>query len=643
MLEICFWEPDSEGKIVRSNRIPDTVVGISRFQQVVLHQGRIEQWMTDSINKWSQGKIQVERPKLPVTLDIDESKVKDKDAYPVQVKVVTLTEQEANPDQFGSKIANGLFRQLGGEKDIADEESLKDHEVETINAKYVIGCDGAHSWVRKKLGIEMEGESTDYIWGVLDTVPITDFPDIRNRCAIHSKDSGSVMIIPREDGLVRLYIQLKETPRDPNTMAAADDNAEAAKKGRIDRSKITPEVILENARKIFYPYKLDIVDTKWYTAYQIGQRVTPKFGVHDRVFIAGDACHTHSPKAGQGMNTSMMDTYNLAWKISHVLKGLADPKILSTYESERKTVAQDLINFDHKLSRLFSGKPGEGGIDLKEFHAVFERGNEFASGAVIDYTPSCIVSKPETKLVAGLESETAGEDKSSGSMSFELHEKFCSPLAKNTPIGRRLDHAKVVTFSDAKPIWLNDRTLSDGRWRVLVFPGDIANDKTKFAFTKDFSDYLLDRAQSFVQKYTPATAQLYSVIDVILVLANKRVEIEWNDIPEAFRHRDEAGRMDYWSVYTDEPSYHQGHGKIYEKYGIDPKQGAVLVVRPDGYVSLVAETSMNGVKEIENFFDGFMVEQKPSWKSDGFIESEREEKMFETYGNNDIGFPTLAR
>lgn len=637
MLEICFWEPNEKKEIARSNRIPDTVVGISRFQQVVLHQGRIEQWMTDSINKWSQGKLKVERPKLPVSLDIDESKVDDVNAYPVTVKVKTLSDDEADPEQFGSKIANGLFRQLGGEKDLDVDDN---HETEIIHAKYVIGCDGAHSWVRKQLGIEMEGESTDYIWGVLDTVPITNFPDIRNRCAIHSADSGSIMIIPREDGLVRLYIQLRETPRDPSTKSeseAGSNDTAGAKKGRVDRSLITPEVILENARKIFHPYKLDIVDTKWYTAYQIGQRVSPQFHKNNRVFIAGDACHTHSPKAGQGMNVSMMDTYNLAWKVAQVVKGLAKPEILPTYESERRQIARDLINFDYKFSRLFSGKPGEGGISLSEFHQVFEKGNEFASGTIVDYEPSLLVKKPVTKMEK-LESENGGR----ALMDFEFRAEYTTPSAKNVSVGRRLDHAKVVTYSDAKPIWLADRMKSDGRWRVLLFSGDIAKYSKGFDFARKFSDYLLSK-DSFVKKYTPATAQLYSVIDVILVSASDRRSVEWNDYPEAFRHKDEVGRMDYWSIYTDEESYHQGHGKIYEKYGICPEAGALLVIRPDGYVSVATEASEKGIKEIEDFFANVLIEQNPSWSSHGFLNSEREELLVDTYGNNDVGFPVLAR
>ena len=87
------------------------------------------------------------------------------------------------------------------------------------------------------------------------------------------------------------------------------------------------------------------------------------FDAHRRVFLAGDAVHTHSPKAGQGMNVSMQDTYNLGWKIALVAKGIAKRSILSTYQSERRRVAQDLIDFDHSFSRLFSGRPAKDVMD----------------------------------------------------------------------------------------------------------------------------------------------------------------------------------------------------------------------------------------------------------------------------------------
>lgn len=122
------------------------------------------------------------------------------------------------------------------------------------------------------------------------------------------------MVIPRENKLVRLYTQLKNV--DGNCGRVCLAHSSSLYKATLltvdwfqfDRSKITPAVILDAAQKIIAPYTLTYQYCDWWTAYQIGQRVGSKFSAHDRIFLAGDAVHTHSPKAGQGMNVSMQDS-----------------------------------------------------------------------------------------------------------------------------------------------------------------------------------------------------------------------------------------------------------------------------------------------------------------------------------------------
>lgn len=123
--------------------------------------------------------ITVSRGVLPESLIIDESTVEDPDAYPITVQLRNLTEEEAMPaQQKGSEVQDGLFRSNLAEDDTEDliiKSREKEGVVETVKAKYMIGCDGAHSWTRGQMGSELQGEPTDFIWGVLDIVPITDF------------------------------------------------------------------------------------------------------------------------------------------------------------------------------------------------------------------------------------------------------------------------------------------------------------------------------------------------------------------------------------------------------------------------------------------------------------------------------------
>ncbi|KGU20721.1 hypothetical protein MGK_06133 [Candida albicans P57055] len=623
MIEMCFWSPNSNGQLERNSRVADTIPGISRFTQSVIHQGNIEKWFVDSIDYFSEGKIQIERPLLPVSINVkEENEGKSNiDDYPVEVKVVKVSSEEARPEQYGNKnVANGLFRQFDGDQDKsykekpASEEEEEDGEVEEedceiIHTKYVVGCDGAHSWVRKQLDIDMEGEQTDFVWGVLDMVPITNFPDIRNRCAIHSKDSGSVMVIPRENDLVRFYIQLKEVERDPATktdnkkFTGNVDDTQAKTKGRIDRSKITPELILKQAQKIFEPYTLEMTDLSWYTGYQIGQRVSPQFSkFNNRVFIAGDACHTHSPKAGQGMNVSMQDTYNLGFKLALVCKGLAKQEILSTYQSERLKVARDLIAFDHKLSRLFSGKPMIpnsdilDGVDMDEFHQVYLEGNKFASGTIVDYEDSLLINKSKSK-----------QDKNDDGDGDGL--MVMNKLAPKIPIGRRLYSVKMISQADGRPIHIADRLSSDGRFRVLIFPGDIKQYPNNLKILHSFQD-LLDDSKNFLKKFTPLNAFQDSVIDIITIHNNNRHEVEIFDFPDFTHPLDYKHRCDYWKLYSGKgDTYHEGKINMYDDYGIDPKHGVILVIRPDSHVAKVVPFSIDGLKQVDEYFKKFMIDQ----------------------------------
>src|SRR5207248_11634908 len=108
---------------------------------------------------------------------------------------------------------------------------------------------------------------------------------------------------------------------------------------------ITPDRAVAAVRRMLHPYSLHVKETAWWSIYEIGQRLCDRFddtsnasaaGVPPRVFIAGDACHTHSPKAGQGMNVSMQDGFNLGWTLAAVVRCLAAPELLRTYSDERR-------------------------------------------------------------------------------------------------------------------------------------------------------------------------------------------------------------------------------------------------------------------------------------------------------------------
>lgn len=403
------------------------------------------------------------------------------------------------------------------------------------------------------------------------------------RCAIHSASSGSVMVIPRENGLVRLYIQLSEIKPDAS--------------GRADRSKITPEVIIAAAQKTLAPYKITYNYCDWWTAYQIGQRVGNTFHKHNRVFLAGDAVHTHSPKAGQGMNVSMQDTYNLGWKIGLVARGVCPREILGTYETERRKIANDLIDFDHRFSRLFSGRPAkdaadEAGISMAEFKKVFEKGNEFASGLSVDYDKSILVAKPdddEEKQTVGLN----GDAKKTAELN-----NF-----NNIKLGMRFPNFQVLNQSDARPWPFQTFLKSDGRFRIILFAGNILSHHQQLRIQNFCS--ALSQPHSFLHRVTPKNNPIDSVIEILTLHSAPRTAVEFFEhFPDLLHPFCEERGWDYGKIFVDDGSYHEGHGRAYEGYGVDKKKGRVVVVRPDGYVGFMGE--IEDVGALEGYFGGVL-------------------------------------
>ncbi|KAG8995663.1 hypothetical protein FRB94_008888 [Tulasnella sp. JGI-2019a] len=543
----AFYNPSASGGIERTGRAPDVTAASARYPfEVTLHQGAIENIFKDSMKNLG---LQVDRPLQPVELQVsqDTKELSDPDAYPIKVTLKRLDDSQA------ADVAKDRHINTGGP---TPPPVNRFEETEVVRAKYVVGADGAHSWVRKTLGFTMDGEQTDYIWGVVDSVPDTDFPDIRNRCAIHS-ENGSCMIIPREGDTVRLYVQLSEI--------------ELGQSGRLEKSKMGPEQVMEVARKSFSPYTISFPKPiEWWTMYIIGQRVASQFSAHERVFIAGDACHTHSPKAGQGMNASMNDTHNLAWKLALVLRGTAQQSLLKTYQAERRKYAQDLINFDKKFSALFSGKPKSetnlDGVSHEEFLEAFQTFGGFTSGIGIHYQDSAIVDSTNQSAAAHL------------------------------TIGMRCLPTINQRAADCRPYNIQDLLPADTRFKLLLFPGELKNEKQMSKLRSLATE--LEQDTGFLKKYTPKNLAADSVFDIITICTDKKEVCNYTDVPATLRS--------HWSkVFTDDVSIAGGlGGTTYETYGISP-EGAMVVVRPDGYIGMVAAFDGSG-SQLEHYFGGFL-------------------------------------
>ncbi|GAB1212779.1 hypothetical protein ATERTT37_001926 [Aspergillus terreus] len=523
-IEVAFWgsNPTSSGMgIVRKRSAHATTPGLSHMPRVILNQARFNEMWLEAMRRRNGQEVDYGHKVTKVT--VDEEKATDPDAYPV-----TIVAQ-------------------------------KDGQEQVFEAKYCLASDGAHSAVRKSLGFNMVGETSDSVWGVMDVFPRTNFPDIRKQCIIQS-DAGSIITIPREGGsMVRVYVEL-----------AAGTNAK----------EVTLEQIQNASRQVFHPYALDVADVWWWSAYPIGQRIADHFSKANRVFLTGDACHTHSPKAGQGMNVSLQDGYNIGWKLASVLKGHAGPKLLETYVLERQKVADVLINWDKVWAKQMCSIAKEDGgvVDANgkiDFSEVFVKAEAFTAGLTVTYGDSIITQAGDSNQQA----------------------------ATNLKVGMRLPAAQVVRFCDAKVMKTVNALPSDGRWRIMIFPGDIRQPSasTKLA---QLGTYLFSN-HGPIRKYLPPGADIDSLIEVIVILSGERLEIQQDQIPDAFWPTTGKYRMrDLHKIYIDDETYHNGHGHAYDFYGIDPERGAVAIVRPDQYISKVLD--MKNHEGISAFFEKFL-------------------------------------
>jgi phenol 2-monooxygenase len=550
--ETAFWRPDDEQreKIVRGKVIQDVEDGLSEFPHVILNQARVHDFYLDVMRN-SAARLEPDYSRRLIDLTISNSPCGDAGEADLRKKPpeypVTVTFERVDPPRKGG--------------------------LETVRAGFVVGCDGAHSAVRKSLGIAMHGDSTNQAWGVMDLLAVTDFPDFRRKSVIHSASQGSVLIIPREGGyLVRLYVELDKL----------DENE------RVASRQVTADHLIRKARRILHPYTLEVKEIAWWSVYEIGQRLCDKFDnvlVQEverripRVFIAGDACHTHSPKAGQGMNVSMQDSFNLGWKVASVLLGRCSPRILHTYSNERQNVARELIEFDRKFAGMFSARPKDAadvasdGIVPAEFQDYFVLQGRFTAGTSTKYSSSIITGHSEYQHLAG-----------------------------GFGIGTRFHSAPVIRLADAKPVHLGHTIKADGRWRLFSFAD--GGDPTAFSSRpRRLCEFLAESPESPVRRYTPAGADIDSVIEVLAVFQQGHRELAIEAMPSLLLPRKgRYGLIDYEKIFCPDL---KSRNDIFDMRGIDRNRGCMIIVRPDQYVAHVLP--LDAFSELAEFFDGFMM------------------------------------
>ncbi|KAL4778622.1 FAD binding domain-containing protein [Aspergillus varians] len=529
--ERTAWDPSpgNEEKLIQGYVKPviEFTAGHRYPFVLLMHQGRTEQLLEADLLRYSKRGVQRETRLVDVSIDEHGD-----EEFPVRCVIETTGTQ-----------------------------------TRIVRCKHVVGADGAHSTVRRCMQLDLVGDSLGYMWGVVDLVLDTDFPDIRRFAAVRSAAGGSVIVIPREqipatgEYLNRLYIQI------PGEVAL-DVSVEEA---RAKRSEITLESLLETAGQVFKPFsikKKQGTAVEWWAIYHIGQRMTKDFIVRDstgvpRVFLVGDACHTHSPKAGQGMNVSMMDSYNLAWKLAYSIHGVTTPTpLLETYETERRAVARQLLDADKILSMAISQQmastqeAGDAqGLLSGRLDRIIRAMEGFSSGCGIQYPENALVELPA------------------------IHGTDINHLSGTLHPGTRVANVRLKRYADGAPRDLQDSFPSTGRFRILVLTSTDLLDPLGVS-----SSTLNTIGGTLLPAFPP------SLIEQVVLYPGLRGRrpFRWEDLPRTVKVYSEMRLFD-GSKEED----------AYARFGVAPDRGAMAVVRPDGYVGVVVD--LGDVDRVESY------------------------------------------
>ncbi|MCJ1414752.1 hypothetical protein MMC32_001080 [Xylographa parallela] len=443
---------------------------------------------------------------------------------------------------------------------------LKNHAtgaIELWHAGYILGCDGEASIVRQVASIGLDTHGVEKVWAVADVAVETSFPDIKRRSVLKSM-YGTCILGPSIEDRVRVI-----TPLTPAFLASMDPMEYSMDSHSSHDHRTHPTTLLSSLQTrlstVLSPWVFDIKGVVWISRYHNNKRLAVQFSdpTH-RVFLLGDACHTHSPLTNQSVNTGMMDAHNLSWKLALVLRGFASSSLLATYENERRPLAQQLISFDDKVDRIFSLHPNSPAV-YEGFHD-FEDGNNITSGCGVQYSPGLLV-KEEVRL------------------------RIKNSYESLKP-GKRLLPMTLTRHMDGNEVNVLHEMPTDERFHLFVFAGDTF-------MSPDFVSLSIYLASADSPLTVFSSPQL---VDLSLVHTFDHFTVSIPDLPDPFPrwpHR----------VYED-PG-----GKVYASIGINPAFGVLLLVRPDGHVAVV--TNLDDGRSIMEFLKGFLLDNSVDSSDEG--------------------------
>jgi len=405
-------------------------------------------------------------------------------------------------ERLGGKVERGVslrsFRQDGsGVTAVLTRADAS----ETVRASWMVGCDGAHSTVRKGLDLAFEGDAYEDRFLLADVKIDWDTRD--DRVATYFAPDGVVACLPLPGGRWRLIV----------SAPAGDDSAAAPTLAEVQSlfaSRTGSGGVLS--------------DLAWSTRLNIHCRQVEQYR-DDRVFVAGDAAHIHSPVGGQGMNTGIQDAHNLAWKLAQVHLGLARSRLLDSYHDERHAVGQAVLRGTDAATRAAT-TPRPSGRAVRDqvarvlsgVEALQRRAAREVTELTVAYEGSAIVAEHSQGILQGrIGSASGGETPTVASIrSFDGAVKA----------GQRALDGHVTRAGESGTRALL-QTLDDRRWNLLLFDGRSASAEGYARFASIASAVSSRYGESVVVTVvTPRSARPTELPDSIAVLLDPDAELE---------------------------------------------------------------------------------------------------------------------
>ncbi|MFD9406391.1 FAD-dependent monooxygenase [Streptomyces sp. NPDC059989] len=215
---------------------------------------------------------------------------------------------------------------------------------EEVRTRFLVGCDGAHSIVRKGLGLGFEGGAFPEEYMLADVRVDWDLPHGYGVRSMHRDASGAVddilVCIPLPGpGRYRMSMMV---PPELSTARQAQEDPDGIEHGlQTSRAPELPDI--QTVLDRLSPRPTTVSDIRWASVFRISHRIVDRYG-DGRVFVAGDAAHIHPPTGAQGMNTGIQDAWNLAWKLALAVEGVAHPALLDSYDAERRPIGEEVVS-----------------------------------------------------------------------------------------------------------------------------------------------------------------------------------------------------------------------------------------------------------------------------------------------------------